>query len=79
MDIDAGEAVFRGRFGATHFIESIPTRGRNVADWQPFISGRLTDDELIACVDEHRGGPQKWLVMWTKAHTMPASVHDRCR
>ena len=40
MDIDAGEAVFRGRFGATHFIESIPTRGRNVADWQPFIYGR---------------------------------------
>jgi hypothetical protein len=74
LDIDAGEALFRARFGATHVIESIPTRGPNIADWQPLIGGRLTDDELRTCMDEHRGGPQKWLVMWANAHGMPPNV-----
>ena len=74
LDIDAGEGLFRTRFGATHVIKSIPTRGRNITDWRPFIYGRLTDDELGACMNEHRGGPQKWLVMWANAHGMPANV-----
>jgi hypothetical protein len=67
IDIDAGDSFFHTRFGATHVIESIPARGRNLADWRPSISGRLTDDELMTCVDERRGEPQKWLVMWAMA------------
>jgi hypothetical protein len=66
MNIDDGEALFRTRFSATHFIDRIPTGARNVADWQTLTRGRLTDDELRASIDEHRGGSQKWLVMWAK-------------
>jgi hypothetical protein len=75
IDVDAGEALFRARFSATHVIEKIAIRGRNVADWQPLIRGRLTDDELRACMNEHRGEPQKWLVMWANAHTIPARIN----
>jgi hypothetical protein len=66
IGIDAGDALFRDHFGATHVIESIPTRGRNVADWRRYVGGRLTDDELAACIDEPRAGPQRWLSMWAK-------------
>jgi hypothetical protein len=71
IDIDAGEDLFRGRFNATHFIKEVPICSRNLADWRSVIRGRLTDDELKACVNEHRGEPQKWIVMWAKTHVRP--------
>jgi hypothetical protein len=74
IDIDTGEALFRTRFSATHVIKTIPIRGRNAADWQQVIRGRLTDEELKDCINEHRGEPQKWLTMWANAHAISAKL-----
>jgi hypothetical protein len=55
----------RDRFSATHRIVTVDSQARSAKDCP--VATLLTDDELIAGLDEHRGSTMQWYAMFPQA------------